>query len=149
SAERLLGLEVERRDVEPAATALIEPGEFPYRSRLEAAERLLSSRHRPTAIFASNDDMAAGVLTAAHRLGLDVPRDLTVVGFDDTSIATAVWPELTTIRQPVSEMAEAAVRILSDDIRGRRRARGDAPADRLVAHTLVVRGSCGPVGTAA
>lgn len=149
SAERLLGFETEMRDVEPAATALIEPGEFTYRSGLEAAERLLSSRHRPTAIFASNDDMAAGVLTAAHRLGLDVPRDLTVVGFDDTSIATAVWPELTTIRQPVSEMAEAAVRILSDDIRGRGRARGDASADRLVAHTLVVRGSCGPVGTAA
>ncbi len=92
--------------------------------------------------------MAAGVLTAAHRKGLDVPGALTVVGFDDTSIATAVWPELTTVRQPVAEMAEAAVRILSDDIRGRGQARSDAPVDRLVTHTLVVRDSCGPAPTA-
>ncbi|MFN3814601.1 LacI family DNA-binding transcriptional regulator [Brevundimonas sp.] len=149
SAERLLGFETEMRAADPAATALIEAGEFTYRSGLEAAERLLSARRPPTAIFASNDDMAAGVLTAAHRKGLDVPGELTVVGFDDTSIATAVWPELTTVRQPVAEMAEAAVRILSEDIRGRGQARGDAPVDRLVLHTLVVRDSCGPAPTAA
>ena len=147
SAERLLGFETEMRAADPAATALIEAGEFTYRSGLEAAERLLSARRPPTAIFASNDDMAAGVLTAAHRKGLDVPGELTVVGFDDTSIATAVWPELTTVRQPVAEMAEAAVRILSEDIRGRGQARAEAPTDRLVAHTLVVRGSCGPAPT--
>lgn len=147
SAERLLGFETEMRAADPSAEALIEPGEFTYRSGLEAAERLLASRRPPTAVFASNDDMAAGALTAAHRRGLDVPGDLTLVGFDDTAIATAVWPELTTIRQPVAEMAEAAVRILSEDIRGRDRANADGPADRLVLHKLVVRGSCGPART--
>ena len=144
SAERLLGFETEMRAADPGAEALIEPGEFTYRSGLEAAERLLASRRPPTAVFASNDDMAAGALTAAHRRGLEVPRDLTLVGFDDTAVATAVWPELTTIRQPVAEMAEAAVRILSDDMRGRDRSGGEGPADRLVPHKLVVRGSCGP-----
>ena len=144
SAERLLGFQTEMRAADPAAEALIEPGEFTYRSGLEAAERLLSARRAPTAIFASNDDMAAGALTAAHRRGLDVPGDLTLVGFDDTAIATAVWPELTTIRQPVAEMAETAVRILSEDIRGRNPSRADGQADRMVAHKLVVRDSCGP-----
>lgn len=145
SDERLQGFQSEMRAAHPAAEALIEDGAFTYRSGLEAAERLLSLPDRPTAIFASNDDMAAGALTAAHRLGLDVPGELTLVGFDDTAIATAVWPELTTIRQPVAEMAETAVRMLSEDIRGRNSTAGGGAADRLVGHRLVVRGSCGPV----
>ncbi len=60
-----------------------------------------SRRQLPTAVFGSNDDMAAAVVSVAHRRGLDVPRDLSVVGFDDSSSATTVWPELTTIRQPI------------------------------------------------
>src|SRR5690606_18463186 len=93
-------------------SGLVQQGYFPYRSGLEAAEKLLSRKQPPTAIFASNDDMAAAVVSVAHRRGLDVPRDLSVVGYDDTSAATTVWPELTTVRQPIAAMAYSAMDIL-------------------------------------
>nr|WP_162267088.1 LacI family DNA-binding transcriptional regulator [Luteimonas abyssi] len=120
---------------------LVEPGRFTYRSGLDAAERLLARKQRPTAIFASNDDMAAAVVSVAHRRGLDVPRDLSVVGFDDTSAATTVWPELTTIRQPIAAMAESAVDILVRGIRRRERDSKLLIVDHVVAHQLVRRDS--------
>jgi LacI family transcriptional regulator len=85
--------------------------------------------------------MAAAVVSVAHRRGLDVPRDLSVVGFDDTAIATTVWPELTTIRQPIASMAEAALDLLILDIRKRRDGESSTPVDHLVAHELIVRES--------
>lgn len=91
-------------------------GDFSYRSGLAAAERLLSLGDLPTAIFASNDDMAIATIAVAHRRGIDVPYALTVCGFDDTPLATTIWPELTTIRQPVAEMAGAAVDLLADAV---------------------------------
>ena len=87
-------------------------GLFTWRSGMVASEALLSLDQPPTAIFASNDDMAAAAVATAHRRGLDVPGDLSVCGFDDTSVATTVWPELTTIRQPVGDMARAATQLL-------------------------------------
>lgn len=93
----------------PVREDFVVQGYFSYKSGLVAAEVILSKTDRPTAIFASNDDMAAATVAQAHRLGLEVPTDLTVVGFDDTEIASAVWPTLTTMRQPIREMAEAAV----------------------------------------
>ena len=63
---------------------------------------------RPTAIFSSNDEMAAGVIHAACQRGLVVPRDLSVIGFDDTPIAAHMWPPLTTVRWPSSSMARSA-----------------------------------------
>lgn len=145
SMQRLLGFETEIRRADPPATMLVEQGNFTYRSGFQAAERMLSDREPPTAVFASNDDMAAGVMAAAHRRGLDVPGDLSVTGFDDTHIATAVWPELTTVRQPVARMAESALRIVLDESRsGRDRAKDGAPVDRLLPHELVLRASSGP-----
>jgi LacI family transcriptional regulator len=85
--------------------------------------------------------MAAAVVSVAHRRGLDVPRDLSVVGFDDTATATTVWPELTTIRQPIAKMAEAALDLLIRKIRKRRDGEVQHSVDRLVAHELVVRQS--------
>ncbi|HEY0334806.1 MAG TPA: LacI family DNA-binding transcriptional regulator [Stenotrophomonas sp.] len=124
----------------------VQPGAFTYRSGLQAAERLLAGPVRPTAIFASNDDMAAAVVSVAHRQGLDVPRDLSVVGFDDSSAATTVWPELTTVRQPIAAMADSAVEILMRDIR-RQDPQGGRTVDQIVAHELVERGSVArPVG---
>ncbi len=126
---------------------LVEQGYFTYRSGLKAAEKLLSARRPPTAIMASNDDMAAAAVSVAHRRGLDVPRDLSVVGFDDTSAATTVWPELTTIRQPIAAMADSAMDIL---LRHIRRKQGEArkPVDHVLAHELVVRDSVAPPATA-
>ncbi len=125
----------------------VEQGYFTFRSGLAAAERLLDHPQPPTAIFASNDDMAAAAISVAHRRGLAIPGDLSVVGFDDTPVATAVWPELTTIRQPVSEMAAAAMELLLTSLRGLRRGAAPARADRVLDHELVIRGSTGaPAG---
>jgi LacI family transcriptional regulator len=120
---------------------LIVPGDYTYRSGMEAAERLLNLPTRPTAIFAANDDMAAAVVGVAHRLGLDVPGALSVCGFDDTAIATTVWPELTTIRQPVSAMAYRAITILADSVRRKDDARSITMQRILLPFELVRRGS--------
>ncbi|MBX9613984.1 MAG: LacI family DNA-binding transcriptional regulator [Caulobacteraceae bacterium] len=122
-------------------------GYFTYVSGLDAADRLLNLTPRPTAIFASNDDMAAAAIAVAHRRGLDVPHDVTVVGFDDTALATTVWPPLTTIRQPVAEMSREAVVVLADAIRSAAAGKPYRPTDALMGFTLVRRQSDGrPVG---
>jgi LacI family transcriptional regulator len=125
--------------------ALQAPGAFTYRSGLEGAARLLASPNPPTAIFAANDDMAAGAIAAAHQRRLDVPQQLTVCGFDDSPIASAVWPELTTVRQPIADMARAAVEILCADVRSLLGGE-PAPARNIVLDVeLVGRGSDGPL----
>jgi LacI family transcriptional regulator len=142
SAERLHGFETAMADAgQKIERALVVQGYFSYVSGLDAGERLLGRASRPTAIFASNDDMAAGAVSAAHKRGLDVPRDISIVGFDDTSILAAVWPPLTTIRQPVAQMAEIAVSLLAAEIRARKREEKPAVIDRVVAHSLVLRES--------
>ncbi|MDI9238433.1 LacI family DNA-binding transcriptional regulator [Lysobacter sp. LF1] len=122
---------------------LVQQGLFTYRSGLDATEKLLAHKHPPTAIFASNDDMASAAVSVAHRRGLDVPRDLSVVGFDDTSAATTVWPELTTIHQPIASMADSAVDILLRNIR-RKDKSTRVVTDHVVAHQLVTRDSVAP-----
>jgi LacI family transcriptional regulator len=114
---------------------------FTYRSGLDTAEHLLALEERPTAIFASNDDMAAAAVAVAHRLGLDVPGDLTVTGFDDTALATTIWPELTTVRQPIAEMAREAVRSLVRRVRAMREGDDAQPEHVGMAFELVRRQS--------
>ena len=97
--------------------SFIQEGNFEYRSALIAGEKLLKQPQRPTAIFASNDEMAAGLIAAAHKSGLSVPDDLSIAGFDDSLVATVVWPQLTTVRQPIKEMAATAVKILIEKCR--------------------------------
>ncbi|NBC35816.1 substrate-binding domain-containing protein [Novosphingobium sp. FSY-8] len=101
--------------IDPALVAL---GDFTFDSGLTAADVLLAAATPPTAILASNDDMAAGVIAQAHRRGLRMPADLAVVGIDDAPIAVKIWPPLTTIRQDVEAMAEAATRRLIERQRG-------------------------------
>ena len=120
---------------------LVHQGYFTYRSGLEAGEKLLSRKTPPTAIFASNDDMAAAAVSVAHRRGLDVPRDLSVVGFDDTPIATTVWPELTTVRQPIAAMAGSAIELLLRSIRMRKDGEARLVSDHVMAHMLIKRDS--------
>jgi LacI family transcriptional regulator len=95
----------------PQSPALIIEGDFTFASGITGVERLLAGE-RPTAIFAANDDMALGVLQGAAAAGLSVPSDLSVAGFDDTPSALFSTPPLTTIRQPVAEMAAEATRRL-------------------------------------
>ena len=114
-------------------------GDFNFRSGLELGERVLTRPDRPTAIFASNDDMALGVLITAIKLGIAVPDELSVCGFDDAPSSRAAWPQITTIRQPKAEMAGAAVDILVDP--SFRRNGKDAVGNLLLPHELVIRGS--------
>ena len=96
--------------------AMIVEGGYTYESGLAGAEILLSRSPRPTAIFASNDEMAAGVYRAARDLGLDVPRDLSVVGFDDGPIAGRLSPPLTTVRLPIRDIGRmAAGKLIAPD----------------------------------
>lgn len=118
----------------------IERGFNTTQSGAEAARRLLGGADRPTAIFASNDDMAAGVILVAHELGIDVPLQLSVAGFDDTQVAQIVWPPLTTIHQPSYNMAYVATDLLAQLVRGQ-----EVPAVTLLGHQLVIRGSTAPV----
>jgi LacI family transcriptional regulator len=145
SAERLAGHRAALAAAGIAADAApVAPGLFTYRSGLDAAERLLAADDPPTAIFASNDDMAAATVAVAHRRGLDVPRDLTVVGFDDGALATTIWPELTTIHQPIAEMSRTAVDVLAAMLRDRRTGTAAAPRHVVLDYRLVRRHSDAP-----
>lgn len=99
--------------------ALIVEGDFTFEAGRRAGAALLDAGNRPSAIFASNDDMALGVLNAAASIGLTVPADVAVCGFDDTPSTMLSTPPLTTIRQPVTEMAAVATRLLLPATRGR------------------------------
>lgn len=124
---------------------LVVPGDFKFGSGVAAAERLLARRARPSAIFASNDEMALGVLTTAQRLGIAVPGELSIAGFDDSPAAVLVWPRLTTVHQPKAEMARAAVELLVAASRG-----DDAGTlHRVLPHLVVVRESTGAPATRA
>ena len=131
SGRRLAGYRaaIEEKGADKAEDLVVQ-GMFTYRSGLDAAEHLLALEERPTAIFASNDDMAAAAVAVAHRLGLDVPGDLTVTGFDDSALATTIWPELTTVRQPIAEMAREAVQSLVRRVRALREGE-EAPPERV------------------
>lgn len=118
--------------------ALVFPGQYDFQSGAAAAEELLALDQPPTAIFASSDEIAAGVLAAAHRKGISVPDQLSVAGFDDTDLAQVVWPSLTTIRQPIYDLGYAAADLLLDF--------EETVERRLLAHELVVRGSTAPPG---
>lgn len=98
--------------------ALICAGDWYFASGVAAGERLLALTPPPTAIFASNDEMAAGVLQVAHRRGVKVPDALAVAGFDDVPLAAQVWPPLTTVRQPIQEIAKLATGLLIDTLAG-------------------------------
>ncbi|MGH3170641.1 MAG: substrate-binding domain-containing protein, partial [Trebonia sp.] len=114
--------------------------QFAYTSALEAATELLGLPDRPTAIFAASDVLAMGVYEAARRSGLRLPEDLSVVGFDDVPMARWVSPPLTTMRQPLAEMATLATRTLleGESIGIQHRVE--------LATTLVVRDSTKPIG---
>jgi LacI family transcriptional regulator len=124
---------------------LVEQGEFSFETGMECAMRMLSRPDRPTAILASNDEMAAGAVAAARQLSIAVPEQLSIVGFDDMPIASQVWPQLTTIHQPVTAMAEAAADILVELIRRKDAGVWDNPLPhRHLDHKLVIRASTAP-----
>lgn len=96
------------RQIAPEATVAEAMGSFDFEKGIRAGLELLSLPDRPTAIFAANDDSAAGVMVACSQLGLSVPADVSVCGFDDSWVARTTWPYLTTVFQPIEAMAHAA-----------------------------------------
>ena len=90
----------------------IKQGNFSFKSGFDAGVEIFHSEKIPTAIFASNDSMAAGIMKSAQMKGMKVPNDLSLAGFDDSPIAHQIWPALTTVKQPVEKMAAHAAKIL-------------------------------------
>ncbi|MDA5194210.1 LacI family DNA-binding transcriptional regulator [Govanella unica] len=116
----------------------VAQGDFSFKSGMVAGRKLLGAKNRPTAIFASNDDMAAGVFSAASQLELKIPVDVSVAGYDDSAIAELVWPSLTTVRQPIIDMAAEAARMLIE------RRGGETPHSIRMPYRVIIRQSTGP-----
>lgn len=122
---------------------LLAQGDFTFASGLACGEALLTRADRPSAVFCANDEMALGVMLTAQRLGLSVPKDLSVAGFDDSPAASMVWPQLTTVKQPIFEMAEAAAEMLIAGLAAPDPETG-APPSRTLDFSLVLRDSTAP-----
>lgn len=120
---------------------LIVAGDYSFDDGFRGARKLLALRRRPTAIFGSNDEIAAGVLAAARAADMDVPYDLSIAGFEDSPFSRQSWPALTTARQATSDIARHATRLLiaqlDQDTEGKVRNEGFSPE-------LVIRGSTAP-----
>jgi len=126
----------------PVSDQWVRQGDFTFQSGLEQAKALLALPDRPTAIFASNDDMALGCIAAAAEAGIMVPGEVSIAGFDDSPSARFSRPQLTTVRQPVVEMASLATRLL---IAGQIKAASKAsPLDELLPFELIHRASTAP-----
>ena len=137
SGQRLRGFQAAMKAHDLAVDPqLMKQGYFVFESGLEAAQELLNMAEPPTAIFASNDDMAAGVLMTAHQLGIDVPGELSIAGFDDTYIARTVWPPLTTVHQPIYDLAYTATNLLLQMLET-----GETPTPARLNYQLICRES--------
>lgn len=114
-------------------------GAYTFESGRTCAEALLALPEPPTAVFAGNDEMAAGVYHAARARGLSIPEDLSVVGFDDSALAARLWPPLTSVRLPIRDMGRFAAEKLIE--RGTGVVQGEGESGRAVSPRLVVRAS--------
>ncbi|WP_447725753.1 LacI family DNA-binding transcriptional regulator [Sphingomonas koreensis] len=118
-------------------------GDFTFRAGVELVQQLVDMPDRPTAIICANDDMAVGGLFAAHRRNLDVPGELSIVGFDDAPISAHIWPPLTTVHQPIRRIAARAVeRLIETLLRG---PGADRPSFDMIGYHLVLRESVAPL----
>jgi LacI family transcriptional regulator len=120
----------------------VEHGLNSFETGESCARNLLQKNPRPTAIFAANDDMAAGVIMVAHQMGIKMPRELSVAGFDDNPVAHQIWPALSTVRQPIQQMAKKATDLLLKQLRGKD---VQLPASML-SSSLIMRDSTAPLG---
>jgi LacI family transcriptional regulator len=120
---------------------LVTQGDDHFEAGHACANTLFNIQPRPSAIFTNNDEMASGVLVAAHQKGISVPEQLSVVGFDDIPLSRQVWPPLTTVRQPIRKMAEMATELLIRLLEGE-----ELDAQRYEIPTkLIIRESTAPV----
>jgi LacI family transcriptional regulator len=125
-----------KRGIEVPRQRILEGG-YTFESGVAMAERLLAGKQRPTAIFCENDEMAAGAYRAARRAGIDLPRELSIVGYDDSPLASRLWPPLTSVRRDTRDTGRIAAAMLT------RPADAPAPSGSVRPH-LVIRDSCQP-----
>ncbi|ADG11535.1 LacI family DNA-binding transcriptional regulator [Caulobacter segnis] len=126
----------------PVSDGWVRQGDFTFQSGMAEAKALLALPDRPTAIFASNDDMALGCVAAIAEAGLMTPGDVSVAGFDDSPSARFSRPQLTTVRQPVAEMSSVAAKLLIT--RAKTNEPADRPQDLLLPFELIHRASTAP-----
>lgn len=140
--ERLVGfreaMEAAGIDVRPE---WIIPGDYSMPTGIAAADRLAALSERPTAIFAANDEMAIGLISRLRAYGIECPRDISVIGFDDISVSGHYWPPLTTMRQPRDQIGRIAIDAVIDIIEGRDLR---LPLHVILSSTLIVRESTAP-----
>lgn len=142
SWERYKGYEDALRDYGiPLDEALVVEGDYSFDDGFRGARRLFALADRPTAIFGSNDEIAAGVLAAAKSSGMNVPYDLSIAGFEDSPFSKQSWPALTTAKQATEDIAQHAARRLLQEIQGRA---GTVQPNEGFSPQLVVRGSTAP-----
>jgi LacI family transcriptional regulator len=127
-----------KRGIELPRERVVEAG-YTFESGVASAERLLAGNQRPTAIFAGNDEMAAGVYKVALRAGISIPQELSVIGFDDSPLASRLWPALSSVRLPIRDMGRIAASMLLAEP-----AAASALAAASVRPHLIVRDSCQP-----
>jgi LacI family repressor for deo operon, udp, cdd, tsx, nupC, and nupG len=142
SRDRLSGATARAKTEGAEREFVVIHGDFSLESGAASAERLLGRSEPPTAIFCFNDEMAMGALQVARRHGLRVPRQLSIIGFDDIRFAKYVDPPLTTIAQPMRQIGEQAVRLLFSILATNGNA--GTPASITLPHKLIVRGSTAP-----
>lgn len=124
----------------PLDKQLIVEGDYTFDDGFRGARQLFKLTERPSAIFGSNDEIAAGVLAAARVAGLNVPYDLSIAGFEDSPFSRQSWPALTTARQATDAIARAAAQLLIAQLRSE----GQRPPNKGFSPELVVRGSTAP-----
>jgi LacI family transcriptional regulator len=129
---------LQRRGITLPEARIVEAG-YTFESGVAAAEKLLAGTPRPTAIFCGNDEMAAGVYRAALRSGIQIPQQLSVVGYDDSPLASRLWPPLTSVRRDTRDTGRIAAAMLLQSQEGPR------PMASVRPH-LVIRDSCQPPG---
>ena len=139
SRDRLAGARSSARSRGYEQDLIVIQGDFSIRSGAEAADALMQRPVPPTAVFCFNDEMAMGVIGAARRRGLQIPRDLSVVGFDDIRFAECFDPALTTIAQPMRAIGEGTVRLLVEILNGGHL----TPVSVTLPHKLQIRASTG------
>jgi len=127
-----------QRGIELPPARIIEAG-YTFESGVMAAEKLLAGKQRPTAIFTGNDEMAAGVYKVALRAGISIPRQLSIIGFDDSPLASRLWPSLTTVRRHTRDTGRIAAAMLIQP------ESGAAMSAASIRPHLIVRDSCQPI----
>lgn len=136
AAERRAGYEQAMAKAKlPVTKDMIVAGAYTFESGYEAGVSIFSADKRPSAIFVANDEMAIGVMLAARERNIEIPADLSIIGFDDTPLSSHVWPPLTTVRWPINEMAKsAAERLIAEK-------QNIPKKDAFLSSSLIKRGS--------